>query len=288
MNTRIPRRHFSSLLLIIGLLMASTWTLATETSDGAAKLEVDLVGLYNPLGISFAAKAYYRQIYHHDDSPLWDGLYWQAGGQVTANPAYQRGGFHLEWLPIAVVQMRAQYDRYYFTGSNGSLLAFANTNGRFGDDEIEARAGEERSGYGNRALLNLTLRAKVGNIIIRNVTDMAKYEFTGDGPYYLEREYELLMAPTDYLFSNQTYLLFESQDGKGKTNYFGPYYDYVRVRATELVRERLGLTWYQERNKALGVLQKPRWYLQSGVYLTERNRQDEFYLILGIGGDFEL
>jgi len=35
-------------------------------------------------------------------------------------------------------------------------------------------------------------------------------------------------------------------------------------------------------------LQKPRWYIQSGVYLSEQNRQDEFYLVVGIGGDLEL
>lgn len=279
--------HLSCLLITVFLLTNSQPVAAEDTDTNITKLEADLVGLYNPLGISVSASGYYRQVYHHDDSPLWDGLYWQAGGQAVANPAYQRAGFHFEWLPVAVVQMRAQYDRYYFTGSNGSLLAFDSTDERFGDEEIEARQGEEQSGYGNRYLFKLSLRAKFGNIIIRNVTDMAKYEFPGEGPYYLEREYELLMATTDYLFSNQFYLLFENKDSRGKTSYFGPYYDYVKVRETGLVRERLGLTWYQEHDKAVGAFQKPRWYVQSGIYLTERNRQDEFYLVVGVGGDFE-
>ena len=282
-----PVHQFSVSNILLVILLFAHSVVVSADDDTHSRLEVDLVGLYNPLGISLAARAYHRQVYHRDDSLLWNGLYWQSGGQATVNPAYQRAGFHFECLPIAVMQMRAQYDRYYLTGSNGSLLAFDTANDRFGDDEIEAREGEEQSGYGNRYLFNLTLRAKFGNIIIRNVTDMAKYEFPGEGPYYLEREYELLMATTDYLFSNQLYLLFENKDGKGKTTYFGPYYDYVKVRETELLRERLGVTWYQERDKAFGILQKPRWYLQTGVYLTERNRQDEFYLVLGIGGDFE-
>lgn len=284
MRQSLPQLCLSHSLLVI-LLM--TFNGLASAADTASRLEMDLVGLYNPLGISISARTYHRQVYHRNKSPLWDGLYWQAGGQVALNPAYQRGGFHVECLPIAVVQMRAQYDRYYFTGTNGSLLAFDRTDGRFGDSEIEAREGEEQSGYGNRYLLNLTLRAKIGNIIIRNVTDMAKYEFPGEGPYYLEREYELLMASSDYLFSNQLYLMFENKSDRGRSRYFGPYYDYVKIRETELVRERLGFTWYEEYDQALGLLQKPRWYLQSGVYLTERNRQDEFYLVLGVGGDLE-
>lgn len=279
--------HLSCLLITVLLLTNSMPVDAEDTANSMTKLEVDLVGLYNPLGISISANGYYRQVYHRDDSPLWDGLFWQAGGQVAVTPAYQRGGIHFEWLPIAVIQMSAQYDRYYFTGSYGSLLAFDSTDERFGDDEIKSREGQEQSGYGNRYLFNLTLRAKFGNTIIRNVTDMAKYEFPGEGPYYLEQEYDLLMATTDYLFSNQFYLLYENKDGRGKTSYFGPYYDYVKIRETGLVRERLGLTWYQERDRAIGVLQKPRWYVQSGIYLTERNRQDEFYLVVGVGGDFD-
>ena len=287
MNNNAPRLRLFHLLLTLYLFLFHGIAYADENNKAFSRLEVDLVGLYNPLGLSFTGQAFYRQVYHQDESPLWDGLYWQAGGQIAANPAYQRAGVHLECLPVAVMKMRVQYDRYYFTGSNGTLLAFDNTHDRFGDDEIEARKGEEQSGYGNRYLVNLTLRAKIGNLIIRNTSDMAKYEFPGDGPYYLEREYELLMATTDYLFSNQLYVLYENKSGKATTDYFGPYYDYVKVRETGLVRERLGVTWYHERKKALGILQQPRWYLQSGVYLSERNRQDEFYLVLGVGGDFE-
>lgn len=258
-----------------------------ESEQDIFRVETDLVGLYNPLGISLSASAYYRDNYSLGDSELWNALYWQAGGQMAVNPAYQRGGFHLEWVPIIVLQLRAQYDRYYFTGSNGSLLAFDNTDGPFGDSEIEARQGQEQSGYGNRYMLSMTLRAKACSFIIQNVTNLAKYEFPGDGPYYLEREYELLMATNDYLFSNQLFIMHKSTSGKGDTRYVGPYYDYVQVRQTRLERERLGLTYYQEYRKALAFLQQPRWYLQSGIYLTERNRQDEFYFVLGVGGNYD-
>lgn len=287
MQSRNHTLPVSFLLILVLLLINGMPAVAADAEASVTKLELDTVGLYNPLGISLSAKGYYRRVYHRDDSPLWDGLYWQAGAQAAVNPAYERGGFHVEWLPIAVLQMRAQYDRYYFTGSHGSLLAFANKNDAFGDDEIKARSGQEQSGYGDRYLFNLTLRAKFGNIIMRNVTDTARYEFPGEGPYYLEREYEILMATTDYVFSDQFYVLFEKRDGLGGTRYVGPYYDYVKVRETGLVRERLGVSFYREYGGALGFLQKPRWYVQSGVYLRERNRRHEAYLIIGVGGDVD-
>lgn len=273
-----------AVILSFFLMLSNT---TAETKNDIYRIEMDMVGLYNPLGLSFSGSAFYRHNYHLGESILWKDLYWQPGVQLAANPAYQRAGFHFEWVPAAILQMRVQYDRYHFSGEYGTLLAFDNTDGPFGDEEVEKREGDEQSGYGNRYLFDLTLRAKLGSIVISNVSKLMKYEFPGVGPYYLEREYELLMATTDYVFSNQFYILYESTNGKGKKSYLGPYYDYVQVRETQLERERLGVTYYSEYTKSWGLLEKPRWYFQGGVYLTERNRQDEIYMLLGVGGNFD-
>ncbi len=254
--------------------------------DSINKIEVDLISLYNPLGLSFAAKAYHRQIYHHDDSKLWDGLYYQWAAETNINPAFIRAGVYFEWMPIAVLQVRARYDKLYFSGSNGSLLPFSSKDQLFGDDELKARIGDEISGQGDRASLHVTLRAKFDNVIVRNVTNYSYYQFPGNSPYYLEREHELLMATNDHVVSNQLYLLFENNGTNGETSFLGPYHDYAHVRNSGLTSERLGLTWYKEYDKPYAGLKKPRWYIQSGIYLQEPNRKDEGYLLFGIGGDF--
>lgn len=285
----VQMNQYRILILLIALLFfsGSPFSFANESDDASTRLELDLISLYNPLGISISAEGFHQRIYRRDAAPLWNGLYYQAGVQANVNPAYSRVGVHLEWMPVAILQLRAQYDRLYFSGSNGSLLSFSSRDALFGDDEIKAREGEEVAATGSRSLFNLTLRARFGRTIIRNVIDFAYYEFPGQGPFYLEREYELLMSSRDHVLSNQLYLLFEFGAGKGKTVFFGPYHDYVHVTTSDLTRERVGLTWFQEYDSAFGALQKPRWYLQSGVYLTDRNRQDEFYLIFGVGGDFD-
>lgn len=288
MIMRMRNLYLIRMWLLFILLFAGLCSYAeTSDEDSFSRLEIDLISLVNPLGISLSAKGFNRQVYHHDKLPLWDGLYYQAGLQANVNPAYSRAGMHLEWLPIAVLKLRLQYDRYYFSGSNGSLLTFASANDLFGDDELLAREGDEVSGYGDRALFQFELRAKLNNVILRNVTDLAYYQFPGAGPYYLEREYEILMATRDDIVSNQLFLLFESKNDN--SSYFiGPYHDYVHVRKSGLTRERFGVTGYQEFDDAIGKLKKPRWFIQSGIYLNERNREDEFYLIVGIGGDFNL
>jgi len=250
------------------------------------QIDVDVVSLLNPAGFSFTAKAYRRQVYRHDKSLLWDGLYYQAGAQVRITPAFSRAGLQIEWMPIAIMQLRAEYDRLYFSGKYGSLLSFTSSDELFGDDELDAKEGEEVSTYGTRTAVQITLRAKFENAIFRNVTDFIQYKFPGNGPYYLEREYELLMATNDEVLSNQLYLLFENKSETG-SSYLGPYHDYVHADKSNLIRERIGVTWLQQYKKTLASLHNPRWYLQSGVYIQDPNREDEFYILVGLGGDLK-
>ena len=281
-------KNLSIISICLTLFIISIPSVAenSDTNDSYS-IETDLVSLLNPLGISLSVTGFHKNTYHYDTAPLWDGLYYQTGLQLNINPAFVRAGLHVEWLPVAVLKLRLQYDRLYFSGSNGSLLVFSSADELFGDDELLAREGDEVSDYGNRLLLRFELRAKLKNLIIRNVTDLMQYQFPGAGPYYLEREYEILMASNDDVVSNQIFFLYESKNEK-YSNYVGPYHDYVHVSKSDLIRERLGVTWFQEFNEAFGHLEKPRWYVQLGMYLNDPNRADEYYLVFGVGGDFNL
>ncbi len=270
-------------IISLSILMSqSTMALNNETNLA----EIDLVGLYNPLGLSLASKVYWRNEYRQDASPLWDGLYYQAGAQLRFTPAYSQAGLHIEWLPVAVIQLKLQYDRLYFSGDFGSLLSFSSADQPFDDNDLEAREGEEVSTYASRMAIGVTLQARVNKFIVRNILEQINYEFPGNGPFYLEREFELLLATDDQLLSNQLYLLVENKN-EHRDQYIGPYHDYVHVDKSGLTRERLGLTWLQQYKRSIAGLQEPRWYIQAGYYLQDPNRKDELYFILGIGGDFE-
>lgn len=268
--------------LILSVVMPQT---AVASNNDTTLAEVDVAGLYNPLGLSLSVKTFRRQVYRDDPSPLWNGLYYQAGGQAVITPAFTRAGVHLEWMPVAVMKLRAQLDRLYFSGAFGSLLTFNSASDSFSDKVIESRDGEERTGYGTRSAVQLTLQVKFQSIIVRNLTEQVNYQFPGSGPYYLEREFELLMATDDTLTSNQFYVLYETKQNTTQ-RLVGPYHSYVSVDKTSNKTERLGITWYQQNNKQFGMLKNTRWYLQAGQYLNDPERDGEFYLLLGVGGDY--
>lgn len=273
-------------LVILSSVLTVDLVRANSDDSHIIRIELDIVTLLNPAGFSFTAKGFNQQIYNKSKSPLWDGLYYQVATQLRITPAYSRAGVQFEWMPITILQLRAEYDRLYFSGRFGSLLSFSSNDELFGDDELTDREGDEISAYGTRSALQVTLRAKFDDIILRNVTDFMQYRFPGNGPYYLEREYEILMATSDTVLSNQLYLLFEDKSKKG-SRFFGPYHDYVHADKSGLTRERLGVTWLQQYNKALVNIENPRLYVQSGIYLQDPNREEQFYIIVGIGGDIE-
>ncbi|MDH5392268.1 MAG: hypothetical protein OEY11_03675 [Gammaproteobacteria bacterium] len=277
-----PFSFFASVFFLLFSLCSAS--LAEKAAF--ARLELDLLSLYNPLGLSVSANGFYRTVYRHDDSPLWHGLYYQSGLQANLNPAFFRTGFHFELMPVTVLQIRLQYDRLKFSGKNASLLSFASNQDLFGDDELENRAGDEQAGYGNRVLFQFTLRAQFASTIVRNVSVLSSYSFPGPGPYYLEREHEILMAADDELLANKFFLLFETVLDSGRVHrYIGPYHEYLHVKKSDLIQERVGITWYQQYAARLSVFNNPRWYIQAGSYLKDQNREAEIFLIFGIGGD---
>lgn len=272
--------------LILIIVLAAPGSFA-DTRAVVDRAEIDAVAAYNPLGLQFSASAYRRYTYTGaDSSPLWKDLYFQAGGLLAITPAYQRAGVHLEWLPLAILKTRLQFDRYYHAGDNGSLLAFTSRNDDYSDDAIDARAGDEESAYSNRYMLGMTLRARFNSMVLRNVSNMARYEFSGNGPYYLERENDVLLATRDRFFVNQTFLLYEKKGTEDSRTFIGPYYEYLETGNTAIYRKKLGMVYYHDYAKKAGFLENRRWYIQAGSYLHDRYREGEAYFILGIGGDY--
>ena len=258
-----------------------------KTDEWVASIDVAIGD--NPATLGLLAETRYRHIYRRDISPLWDGLYSQGGFQLSVTPAFGRIGAHIEWLPIAMFQLRLQYDHYHFFGQHGSLLTYGSGNEAFGDDEIKGRKGEEITGTGDRILFQPILQMKFGPYIVRDRIDYAAYSFSGDGPFYHEWEYDTLLTTNDHLFVNQLMLYYELiPKSDGEHLLFGPFHEYVRASNAKLVRTRVGANlYYAPAVKCLGFNQ-PRIWAQAGWNLKDRNRDDEIFFVIGVGADFSL
>ena len=293
------RCRFSAIYSIMGLMfsfMAIKDTAGQEnpvaTVGGKYGIEVDLEGEANPSGLDVSMGAWYRYIYHSDNSPLWNGLYVKGGGELSFNPAYGQVGIYLEWMPISILQMRVQFDRFSFFGRDGSLLTFDNGDEPFGDADIRKRSGQEITGQADRLMFQPTLMGELGRYVLENETTFALYSFDQTGPYFWDQEYDTLLKKDDRLIANNISVLYDFVPKEQNEKFLvGPTFEVVHAFSADLTRERLGLSIYFEpvtRRSIFGYVQHPRFYLQTGINIKDRNREDQFFLLGDIGTDFDL
>ncbi|MBI5015339.1 MAG: hypothetical protein HZB55_07585 [Deltaproteobacteria bacterium] len=247
----------------------------------------DLVVHQNPAGLMLMVGGHRRWSGPPDPAYGIPAEHRQVGWALGINPAYARASLHGEWKPVIFAQVRLQYDAYRFFGRNGALLSFPSADSKFGKAEVDDRSGEEQTGWAHRAMLQPVLTGKVGGLIVRNTTDLAYYRFSGEGPYFLESEYDTLLKDGDFLVNNRTSLLVELWTGSGgRALIAGPYFDLTHAAAADLTRERVGLQFYCSPLESLRFFQHPRLYGRTGVNLRDRNREGEMFVEAGIGADF--
>jgi hypothetical protein len=193
-------------------------------------------------------------------------------------------------MPHAALQLRAQYGLYrYYGGDSVALLSFPSGDAPFGDDEVSDREGEAEQAWGQRFLLSPVLRVTLGPLLLRNATDLAWFRFTGEGPYFLEWEYDTLLKDGDWLVADSLQALTRLWQGSGEAAlYAGPFFEIVHAGASGITQERAGLIASWTGVGKLGALRRPRTFFQAGVHLRDPNREGELFVLGGVGYGFTL
>jgi hypothetical protein len=286
------RRRRVCLILAALALGAVSCPGAGAAGDGgslaATTVEADLVGAANPQGLLLTAGAFRRWTREGGDATL-PPPYFQAGFGVGSSPAYAKAAVHVEWLPHPAFRLRTQYalSRYY--GTSGALLSFPAGDAPFGQRDVDARAGAEQRAWGQRVLVQPTLRFTIGPVLVRNVTDLAYCRFDGRGPYFLEWEYDTLVKDGDWVVSDSLQALVKGWSGAGAAAlYAGPFFEITRAGSAGITQQRAGLLAAWTVTDRSGWLRRPRVYLQAGVHLRDPNREGGIYGVLGAGFDLDL
>ena len=257
------------------------------TLGGKYGLEADLAGQSKPAALDLSIGPWYRYIYHADNSRLWNGLYVKGGSLLSLNPAYGQLGIYVEWMPISILQLRAQFDRFSFFGRDGSLLSYNDKNEHYGYRDLRRRRGQEISGEADRWMIQPTLRGEYGRYVVENDATYAFYRYEQTGPYFWDQEYDTLLQKQDRLFADDVYILYNCPpDERYEKLLVGPSFEVVRAYGANLTRERLGVSLYYEPvpgKSILGYTQHPRFYFQAGLNTKDRNQDDQFYFLGGIG-----
>jgi hypothetical protein len=282
-----PRR---TCLMLAAVFAASHSTAAwAEPAGTRTTVHADAAARLAPNGVMLFAGVLRRWSVADGDGALLRGRHLEFGGAVGVNPAYTQGGAHVEWVPIAPLQLRAQYDLYGFFGANGALLRFPSASSRFGDDQIKAARGSETSGIGQRLLFSPVLRARLGRVLLRSQTDIAWFALSSTAGWFYEWEYDTLLARRDLLVSNRTTVLFELWRGAGEATVLaGPGYEVTHAAKADITRQRAEGVLFWSPVDALGSFARPRLFAVAGVNLVDRNRRHDPFAVLGLGADLDL
>jgi len=289
------RRHLRAiarrtLVVLAAVVSAAPPRAAAGTEPGGSRTTVsgDTAARLGPGGVVVFAGAVRRWAVEDGEGVLLRGRYLELGGAVGVNPAYLQAGPHVEWVPVALLQLRAQYDLYGFFGANGALLRFPSAASRFGDGEIKAAGGTETTGLGHRLLISPVLRARIGRVVLRSQTDLAWFALSSTAGWFYEWEYDTLVARRGLVVSNRTALLFELWHGPGEaTLLVGPGYEITHSTTADITRQRAEGVVFWSPVETFGRFARPRIFLLAGVNLADRNRGHDPFAVLGVGIDLD-
>jgi len=174
-------------------------------------------------------------------SALEQGSYLELGGFLELRPDGALLSLGLDWVPLAVLELRAGYQVTPFFGRSVSLLRFDAPTARFGDDVLSAREGEEQTGFGQRLYASPVLRARLGPFVLRSEASARLYRMSSSPGYYYESEHDTLLAQADGLLDERAALLLGTPWDAGEAMLLvGPLYEYTRALRTGVARERVG------------------------------------------------
>lgn len=252
-------------------------------------LSGDLIATYNPLGLALFANLIDRRVYDVDKDLGIEWSYLQTSVGCMVSPAYGQVSMNIEWQPAAVLQLRADYTAFGFFGTQGGLHGFDSANVGYDVDRDDSLPGHDEATLGHRGLFRPVLAAQVGPVILRNQLDLAVYSVDTSSSHFYEMEYDFLLARTDLLVFNQTQLLLEAwRVPREAMLLVGGIYDVARSLESDIRRQRAGAAVVLQPKDPWGPLDRFRVYLMAGWILEDRNRENEPFLILGVGTDKDL
>jgi hypothetical protein len=234
-----------------------------------------------------------RHVYDVDAERKIDWSYYQGSFFFAINPAYAQTAVDFSWVPWAFLQLRTEYSAFWWFGTFGSLLAFPTGNSPFNWDVLGEMSGQEQKGVGQRLLFQPIITLQYKFVVFRNQLDIAGIFFTGNGEYFYDQEYNVLVQRNkDLVIMNRSDLLFEAWDGPGDSTFMlGPHYDVTWAMSADQYWQRAAIAFFCSPADHVSVFDHMRIYMTAGIYLEVPDPyyyKHPFVMELGFGSDFEL
>lgn len=272
-----------ALVLVVTSLAASAAAAQTPDTSWRATGLVH-VGV-NPLQVLVAPGLEIQHVYHHDRSPLWDNLHVKAGLRVLGTPISPGAQLDLEWMPLSPVVLRASYTLLFFTGMSlglGPGLGFASADDPFDAGTLESRKGEEEAEIVQRAVLSLTLRARLWRMRATSEVALAGWYVPGSrGAFWYDLFHDSMVArgQVDGTLTSRSMLLLQAWQGQGAAQLLaGAINEYNLALRADIERDRVGgIVIYTPSDRLLGT-DRPTIVLSAGATVLHRHRTNELWV----------
>lgn len=252
-----------------------------EPDDEGLRAQTALQLRAVPIGLSFLSDVGYRVPLSDSDSTLLDGTYREIGITNNASPSYMWLGPYVQFLPLAVLELRGSVQYMGYFGTYGYLMTPEDQSDPDWSLDAIDRSDDLDLGVPSKGWQvsgSATGRLKVGNIV-----SLIPFEYhfvdMAIGETYYESTFDMLLEPTDsywllkpmagYVFqmdSLDSYVLSAFRWEHGQTN---------RTDVTRDIAQLMGIWkmpggWWDGHEMQLVVL--------GGYWVNHPNREGTLYL----------
>lgn len=244
--------------------------------------DMDLRFRVQPLGLVLSTRMYNEHEYMRNNaSILFSHVFLRAGAVVNLSPAYAEGGIDIEFQPIRIFSVRAQYIAGYHFGTFRYLIPFDTSDPVTRDDELDELRDTAQSGVHHRLEIAPTFQVALGNLALRNTFTYQRVWFPAEqfsGPnndsWLRESSYDRMVhVDGDAILTNLLLLMYKvwDPDGDGDAQFLlGPFHEWTRGVAAMDNRHRVGLTALLIPKNNWGKFYRPRLILQGGYNVVDR------------------
>lgn len=240
--------------------------------------DMDLRFRVQPLGLVLSTRMYNEFEYMRNNiSLLFSHVYLRGGAVVNVSPAYAEGGLDVEFQPIRIFNVRAQYVAGYHFGTFKYLIPFDNPDPITRDRELKELSDTAQSGVHHRLEVSPTIQMALGNIALRNSFHYQRVWYPTDefqGPWVRESSYDRMVSTGgDTILSNLLLVAYKVWDPDGAADgqlLIGPFHEWSRGVNAKDNRHRVGLTGVLIPKHNWGKIYRPRLILQGGYNVVDR------------------
>jgi hypothetical protein len=178
---------------------------AQKTQAGFS-LDQSVQASYNPLGLQFVTRAYYRLPLIQKEGILWESTKIDVGLQNNLSPAYDMIGGYIDIAPIAIfdIAFTAQAIGYYDLLSFG-FYTLSGYSSPFDSASLSALTPKNTAGY--TVSVTPTVKIAVGPVAALDSFSVSYFSVDDGSGFFYERINNCVLAKQDTELVNNAYLL---------------------------------------------------------------------------------